>query len=66
MGKLTDIQIRAWIKNAEHFERKGDGDGLYLCYPSSHAIPVWKFRYRIAGIQRIMNIGVYARRKLTS
>ena len=59
MGKLTDIQIRAWIKNAEHFERVGDGDGLYLCYPASYAIPVWKFRYRFAGKQRILNIGSY-------
>ena len=59
MGKLTDIQIRAWIKKAEHFERKGDGDGLYLCYPASYAVPVWKFRYRLAGKQRIMNIGSY-------
>ena len=59
MGKLTDIQIRAWIKNAEHFERVGDGDGLYLCFPASYAIPVWKFRYRFVGKQRIMNIGSY-------
>jgi integrase len=59
MGKLTDIQIRAWIKAGEHFEQRGDGDGLYLCYPASYAIPVWKLRYRIAGKQRIMNIGSY-------
>ena len=29
MGKLTDIQIRAWIKAGERFEQRGDGDGLY-------------------------------------
>ena len=28
MGKLTDIQIRSWIKAGEHFESRGDGDGL--------------------------------------
>ena len=59
MGKLTDIEIRAWIKTGEHFERRGDGDGLYLCFPASYAVPVWKLRYRIAGVQRIMNLGSY-------
>lgn len=59
MGTMTDIQIRAWIKAKEHFEQRGDGDGLYLCYRESYAIPVWKFRYRLGGKQRIMNIGSY-------
>ena len=60
MGKLTDIQIRAWIKNGERFEQRGDGDGLSLCYRDNYATPVWKFRYRFAGKQRIMNLGSYA------
>ena len=30
MGKLSDIQIRNWIKSGEHFEQRGDGDGLYM------------------------------------
>jgi integrase len=59
MGKLTDPQIRDCIKRGEHFERIGDGDGLYLCYPASYAVPVWKFRYRFSGVQRILNIGSY-------
>ncbi len=59
MGTLTDIEIRAWIRTGEHFERRGDGDGLYLCFPASYAVPVWKLRYRIAGVQRIMNLGSY-------
>ena len=60
MGKLTDIQIRAWMKNGERFEQRGDGDGLSLCYRENYATPVWKFRYRFAGKQRIMNLGSYA------
>jgi hypothetical protein len=30
MPKLTDMQIRAWIKSGERFEGRADGDGLYL------------------------------------
>ena len=60
MGKMTDIQIRAWIKNNERFEGRGDGDGLYLSYRENFATPVWRFRYRFAGKSRTMNIGSYA------
>lgn len=28
MGKLTDIQIRAWVRNGERFEGRSDGMGL--------------------------------------
>ncbi|MFH1658910.1 MAG: integrase arm-type DNA-binding domain-containing protein [Pseudomonadota bacterium] len=60
MGKLTDIQIRAWIRSGERFEGRSDGDGLYLSFPASAGSPVWKFRYRFAGKQRIMNMGSFA------
>ena len=60
MGKLTDIQIRAWIRSGERFEGRSDGDGLYLSFPASASAPVWKFRYRFAGKQRIMNMGSFA------
>lgn len=60
MGKLTDIQIRAWIKNGEHFEGRSDGDGLYLSFPENYGSPMWRFRYRFAGKQRIMNMGGFA------
>lgn len=30
MPKLTDMQIRAWIKSGERFEGRADGNGLYL------------------------------------
>lgn len=71
MAKLTDIQIKAWIKKGEHFEGRADGGGLYLCYREEMAAPMWRFRYRLAGKQRQMFIGSYkdlsladARRKI--
>lgn len=60
MGKLSDIQIRNWIKSGEHFEQKGDGDGLYMRFRAADKSPVWLFRYRIKGKQRIMQIGRYS------
>lgn len=59
MGKLEDKQIRDWIRAGEHFEQRGDGDGLFLCYPERFAKPVWKFRYRFDGKQRVMGMGSY-------
>lgn len=40
---------------------KGDGDGLYLSFRIDLAVPIWRFRfrYRFAGKQRVMNIGNY-------
>ena len=60
MGKLTDIQIKAWIKADERFEGKADGDGLYLSYRATFNIPRWKFRYKFAGTARSMWMGSYA------
>lgn len=60
MAKLTDIQIRAWIKAGEHFEGRADGGGLYLCFPPRYSAPFWRYRYRIAGKQRTMLIGSYS------
>lgn len=60
MSKLTDIEIRNWIKSGERFDMRAVGDGLYLRYRPIDATPVWRFRYRFAGKQRIMNLGSYA------
>lgn len=60
MGKLTDLQIKAWLKAGERFEGRSDGNGLYLCYRESFASPKWRFRYRFAGKARAMWIGSYA------
>ena len=59
MGKLTDIQIRAWIKNGERFEGRADGDGLYLRFREGDASASWRYRYRFDGKQRVMNLGGY-------
>ena len=60
MGKLTDIQIRAWIKAGDRFEQRGDGEGLHLSYRANFTIPRWLFRYRFNGKQRVMALGSYA------
>lgn len=60
MAKLTDIQIKAWIKNGEHFEGRSDGDGLYISYRETFAIPIWRLRYKIKGISRWMTMGSYS------
>lgn len=65
MPKLTDIQIRAWIKADERFDGKADGNGLYLCYPKNYTMPFWRFRYKFAGKQRAMVIGSYAELSLS-
>ncbi len=59
MGKLTDIQIRNWIKASERFDMKGDGEGLYLRFRQVDAVPLWLFRYRFTGRQRVMGLGSY-------
>ena len=50
MGKLSDLQIRVWVKRGEHFEQRGDGDGLYLRFREVNAVLRWIFRYRFDGV----------------
>ncbi|MDO8346364.1 MAG: tyrosine-type recombinase/integrase [Rugosibacter sp.] len=59
MGKLTDVQIRDWIKRDERFEQRGDGDGLTLRFRKADAVPNWLFRYRLDGRQRVLMLGSY-------
>lgn len=59
MGKLSDIQIRNWVKVGERFEQRGDGDGLYLRFRPADKAPIWLFRYRFGGKQRVMQVGRY-------
>lgn len=42
------------------------GDGLSLSYRDTYSIPIWRFRYRFAGTQRIVNIGSYRDASLAS
>lgn len=60
MGTLTDLQIRNWIKADERFEQRGDGDGLSLRYRQVDAVPRWRFRYRLGGAQRVIDLGTYS------
>ena len=64
MSNLTDIQIKAWVKNGDRFEDRADGNGLYLCYRATMATPMWRFRYRLAGNRRQMFIGSYGQLSL--
>lgn len=59
MAKLTDMQIKAWMKAGERFEGRGDGDGLWLRYREADKVPVWRFRYKLAGKSRTVQIGTY-------
>ncbi|VEI21843.1 Prophage CP4-57 integrase [Serratia plymuthica] len=60
MPKLTDMQIRAWIKAGERFEGRADGNGLYLRHREADRSPSWRFRYKFAGKSRAMLIGSYS------
>lgn len=59
MSKLTDKQIKAWIKSGTRFEGRSDGNGLYLRFRDNDRAPVWRFRYQFAGKSRAMIIGSY-------
>lgn len=59
MGKLSDVQIRAWVASGERFDQRGDGDGLLMSFRTSDAAPRWLFRYRFAGKQRVLFMGRY-------
>ncbi|UOV18364.1 MULTISPECIES: tyrosine-type recombinase/integrase [Pantoea] len=59
MGKLSDIQIKNWLRSQERFEGRSDGNGLYLCYRKEFSIPKWRFRYSYGGKARAMWIGSY-------
>lgn len=57
--QLTDIEIRNWIKANERFDGRGVGNGLYIRFRKTDALPTWRFRYRFNGKQRIMSLGSY-------
>jgi len=57
--RLEDRQIKSWIRSGERFEGRSDGDGLYLSYRESFAVPVWRFRYKLKGATRWVTMGNY-------
>lgn len=57
MGKLTDVQIRNWIK-AGNPTAKADGDGLTFTL-SAKGTAAWVLRYRFGGKARELTLGRY-------
>lgn len=61
MGKsLSDVQIRAWIRNKVHFSGRSDGNGLTLSFPEGYLTPVWYLRYSFDGKRDKFRIGSYS------
>lgn len=58
MGKLSDVQLRAWIKDGEAIAGKSDGDGLTFTL-SAKGVAAWTLRYRIGGRARELTLGRY-------
>ncbi len=57
MSKLSDIQIRKWIKAGQPLA-KSDGDGLTFTL-SAKGTAAWVLRYRFGGKGRELSIGRY-------
>lgn len=57
MGKLTDVQIRKWIKDGNP-TAKADGDGLTFTL-SAKGTAAWVLRYRFGGKARELTLGRY-------
>ena len=57
MGKLTDVQIRNWMKDGNP-TAKADGDGLTFTL-STKGTAAWVLRYRFGGKARELTIGRY-------
>ena len=57
MGKLTDVQIRNWMK-AGNPTAKADGDGLTFTL-SAKGTAAWVLRYRFGGKARELTLGRY-------
>jgi integrase len=57
MGKLTDVQIRNWIKAGKPVA-VADGDGLTFTL-SAKGTAAWTLRYRIAGKRKELTLGRY-------
>lgn len=65
MAKLTDMEIRSWIKSGVRFEGRSAGVGLYVRFRVNDKVPTWRFRYRFNGKQRVMGLGSYSKLSLS-
>lgn len=60
MGKLSDVQVRNWIKAGKPVSGKSDGDGLTFTMSAKQAAEKsgsWVLRYRMGGKQREKTLG---------
>lgn len=58
MGKLSDVQLKAWVRDGSRIAGKSDGDGLTFTL-SAQGAATWTLRYRIAGRARELTLGRY-------
>lgn len=58
MPKLTDVQLREWLRAKKPIAGKSDGDGLTFTL-SSNGTASWTLRYRFAGRPRELTLGRY-------
>jgi integrase len=58
MGKLTDTQLKAWVRKGDRIPGRSDGGGLTFTLSKGGAA-VWVLRYRFNGRSREYTIGSY-------
>ena len=58
MGKLSDIQLRAWLREGKRVAGKSDGGGLTFTL-SAQGAASWTLRYRMAGKSKELTLGRY-------
>jgi integrase len=58
MGKLSDVQLKAWVRDGARIAGKSDGDGLTFTL-SAQGTATWTLRYRITGRARELTLGRY-------
>lgn len=58
MAKLTDAQLREWVRAGKSIAGKSDGDGLTFTL-SANGAASWTLRYRLGGRLRELTLGRY-------
>ncbi|MEI7996269.1 MAG: tyrosine-type recombinase/integrase [Methylococcaceae bacterium] len=64
--KLTDRDIRQWIKSNTRFDAKPDGNGLYIRYRAVDKNPLFYFRFKFAGVENKISLGKFPEKSLAS
>lgn len=58
VGKLSDVQLRHWVKAGKPITGAADGDGLTFTLSAKGAAR-WVFRFRYGAKQRELTLGRY-------